>query len=531
MKGWNCFCPYGNGWINPYSSEFMSLKLALLLALLAASAGIGFGYLLRLIISLGKKGSMELDIKQLELSSKEEAQAIILEAEARAEEIIAKTQGEIKERETRLKNTEDRLIKKEEFLDKRQVDLDQEVEYIKQKAVEVKTLKDKINDLVEARTTELSKVAGLSTEQAKEELMKVIEKEFAEDLLIRMQKLETQGTERLDQRAKEIISTVIQRLAVSISGEIMATAVSLPSDELKGKIIGKEGRNIKAFERVTGVEVIVDDTPNSITLSSFDPVRRAVAKVALENLIADGRIQPAKIEEFVAKAETEVNSIIKKKGEEAALECEIYNLDPKLLAILGRLHFRSSYSQNVLKHSVEMSHLAGMMAEELRANVAVAKAGALLHDIGKALDHEVAGTHVEIGRRILQKFNVSEEIIKAMQAHHGEYPYETVESVIVQTADAISGGRPGARRDNLENYLKRLGDLEQIALSFAGVEKAYALQAGREIRVFVLPDKISDLEAKKMARDIALRIESELKYPGEIKVNVIREARSVEFAR
>ena len=474
---------------------------------------------------------MELDIKQMELHSKEEAQQIILEAETRAEEILSKTQGEIKERENRLKGTEDRLVKKEEFLDRRQSDLDKEVEQVKAKVAEARTLKDHINDLVQARTTELSKVAGLSATEAREQLMKVIESEFEEDFLIRSQKLENQGQERLEKRASEILATVIQRLAAPISGEVMATAITLPSDELKGKIIGKEGRNIKAFERATGVEVIVDDTPNSITLSSFDPVRRAVAKLALENLIADGRIQPAKIEEFVASAEAEVNKIIREKGEEAALECEIYNLDPKLLAILGRLHFRSSYSQNVLKHSVEMSHLAGMIAEELGANVAVAKAGALLHDIGKALDHEVSGTHVEIGRRILQKFNVSEEIIKAMQAHHGEYPYETIESVIVQTADAISGGRPGARRDNLEHYLKRLGDLESIATSFPGVEKAYALQAGREIRVFVLPEKVSDLEARKMARDIAIRIENELKYPGEIKVNVIREARSIEFAR
>ncbi|MBX4195873.1 ribonuclease Y, partial [Candidatus Parcubacteria bacterium] len=288
---------------------------------------------------------------------------------------------------------------------------------------------------------------------------------------------------------------------------------------------------IKAFERATGVEVIVDDTPGAITISSFDPVRRAVARLALENLIADGRIQPAKIEEFVENAKVETNKIIKEKGEQAAFECGLFNLDPKLLAILGRLHFRTSYGQNVLEHSIEMAHLAGMIAEELGADVAVAKAGALLHDIGKALDHEVAGTHVDIGRKILQKFGVSEEIIKAMQAHHGEYPYETVESVIVQTADAISGGRPGARRDTVENYLKRLEDLENIATSFDGVEKAYALQAGREIRVFVEPGKISDLEAKNMARNIALRIEKELRYPGEIKVNVIRENRAIEFAR
>jgi len=474
---------------------------------------------------------MELDIKQMELSSKEEAQRVISEAETRAEEIIQKVQTEIRERENRAKSAEDRLIKKEEFLDKRQTDVDKEAEYVKSKVLEVRTLRDKAEELLGARSAELAKVSGLSTIEAKKELLKNVEKESEEDLLIRMQKLETEGQERLEGRAKEILATAIQRLAVSTSGEMMSTTVSLPSDELKGKIIGKEGRNIKAFERATGVEVIVDDTPNSITLSSYDPVRRAVAKLALDNLIADGRIQPARIEDFVEKAVAETNKIIKEKGEQAALECEVYNLDSKLLSILGRLYFRSSYSQNVLNHSVEMSYLAGMIATELGANVATARAGALLHDIGKALDHEVSGTHVEIGRKILQKFNVSEDIIKAMQAHHGEYPYETIESVIVQTADAISGARPGARRDNLEHYLKRLGDLEAIATSFDGVEKAYALQAGREIRIFVTPEKVSDLEAKNMARDIAIRIENELKYPGEIKVNVIREARSIEFAR
>ena len=499
--------------------------------MLAASAGIGFGYLLRLLISLGKKGSMELDIKQMELSSREEAQRIILEAEARGEEIVKKTQTEFKEREGRTKKTEDRLVKKEEFLDKRQLDLDREAENVKKKATEVVSLREKTEALVEARQTELAKVAGLSHAEAKKELLKTVEKEAEEDLLIRMQKLETEGEERLEARTKEVLSIAIQRLAVSTSSAMMGTAVSLPSDELKGKIIGKEGRNIKAFERATGVEVIVDDTPNSITLSSFDPVRRAVAKLALDNLILDGRIQPAKIEEFVEKALSDINKIIKEKGEQAAIECEVYNLDPKLISILGRLHFRSSYSQNVLDHSIEMSHLAGMIAGELGADVATARAGALLHDIGKALDHEVSGTHVEIGRRILAKFNISEDIIKAMQSHHEEYPYETIESIIVQTADTISGSRPGARRDTAERYLKRLGDLEAIALSFEGVEKAYALAAGREVRVFVLPEKVSDLEAQKMARNIAIRIESELKYPGEIKVNVIREARSIEFAR
>ena len=474
---------------------------------------------------------MELEIRELEGRSREEAQKIIGEAERRSAEIFKRKEAEIKERELRNKGLEDRLIKKEEFLDKRHLDLDKEAEVIKEKAAEVKALHEKINDLVKARTQELSKISNLTPEDARAELVKEIEKEFEEDLLIKMTKLEDQGAERLLKRAQEILATAIQRLSSSIPDEVMATVVTIPSDEVKGKIIGKEGRNIKAFERATGVEVIVDDTPNSITLSSFDPVRREVAKLALENLVADGRIQPAKIEEFVEKAQTEVNQIIKEKGEEAAHECEIYNLDPRLLAILGRLHFRTSYSQNVLAHSVEMAHLAGMIAEELGANVQVAKAGALLHDIGKALDHEVAGTHVEIGRRILQKFGVSEEIIKAMQAHHEEHPYETIESIIVKTADSISGGRPGARRDNLEHYLKRLADLEAIATSFEGVEKAYALQAGREIRVFVTPEKIGDLEAKRLAREIANRIEKELKYPGEIKVNVIREARVIEFAR
>jgi ribonuclease Y len=509
----------------------MSLKLALLLALLAASAGIGFGYLLRLIISLGKKGSIELDIKQLEISSKQEAQKIILEAEKQAEEIIEKSGAEIRAKEERIKKIEDRLIKKEEFLDKRQTDLDREMELLKKKSMEIEELQKKASVLVEQRKSELAKTAGFSLGEAKKELMKIVERDIEEDILVRMQKLENIGFEKMEEKAREILATAIQRLAVTMPGEVMSTFVSLPSDELKGKIIGKEGRNIKTFERATGVEVIVDDTPGSITLSSYDPIRRAVAKLALENLIADGRIQPAKIEEFVENAKLEVNKIIKEKGEAAALECGIYNLDPKLLSILGRLYFRTSYGQNVLEHSVEMAHIAGMIAEELGANVTTAKAGALLHDIGKALDHEVSGTHVEIGRKILQKFNVSEDVIKAMQAHHGEYPYETIESIIVQTADAISGGRPGARRDTLENYLKRLGDLEAIAMSFEGVEKAYALEAGREIRVFVFPEKISDLDAKNMARNIALRVENELKYPGEIKVNVIREARSVEFAR
>lgn len=503
----------------------------LLLLIAAGLAGIAFGYFLRWIISLGKKGSVELEIKQRIFEANTEAKKIVSEAEEKARKFLEEAKKEIKEREVGIKRQEERLIKKEEFLDKRQVDIDKESESVRQKVVEVRAIKDKVDEVLKQRQSELEKISQLSKDEARKELFASVEKESEEDLVARMQKLESQANERLERKAKDILATTIQRLASSVSSDIMTTNVIIPSDEVKGKIIGKEGRNIKAFERVTGVEVIIDDTPGSITLSSFDPIRRQVAKVALENLILDGRIQPVKIEEMVAKSKEEISKIIKEKGEQAAYECGVLNLDPRIIMILGRLHFRTSYGQNVLQHSIEMTHIAGMLAEELGADIAVAKAGALLHDIGKALDHEVAGSHVEIGRRILQKFGASEEIIKAMQAHHGEYPYETIESIIVQVADAISGGRPGARRDTVENYLKRLGELEAIANSFQGVEKSYALQAGREIRIFVTPDQVSDLDAQKMARDIALRVENELKYPGEIRVTVIRETRVVEYAR
>lgn len=509
----------------------MSLKLAILLAGFASLIGVAFGYFLRWIISLGQKGSMELRIKQMELHAKEEAKKIVEEAEKRAEETAKEQRQEFKEREEKIKKTEDRLIKKEEFLDKRQVDIDKEIEQVKERVVEVKAIKEKAETIEKKRAEELERVAGMSQEDAKNLLLKEVEKKCEEDLIVKLKKLETTGIEKIESKAKEILTTSIQRFANSVSAEVFSTTVAIPSDEIKGKIIGKEGRNIKAFERVSGVEVIVDDTPGLITISSYDPVRRQIARVALENLIQDGRIQPAKIEEMVDKAKQEINKIMKEKGEQAVYECGVFNLDPRIIAILGRLYFRTSYGQNVLQHSVEMAHVAGMIATEVGANVAIAKAGALLHDIGKAVDHEITGTHVEIGRRILQKFGADERIIRAMEAHHGEYPYTTLESYIVQTADAISGARPGARRDSVENYLKRLAELEGIATSFNGVDKAYALQAGREVRVFVTPSQVTDLEAKNMARDIAIRIENELKYPGEIKILVIRESRTIEFAR
>jgi ribonuclease Y len=509
----------------------MSLKVVLLLAGLSGLVGVGFGYFLRWIISLGKRGSMELEIKQMMLEAKERAQKITAEAEERTKTLESEIKESNRAREEELKRAEERLLKKEVLLDKRQGDIDRDVEHLKDKVEEIKEIKRQTETLVSAQKEALERIAGLSREQARDLLLKQAETDFEEDMTVRIRKLEAFGHERIERRAKEILTTAIHRLGNSVAAEVMATTVNLPSDDVKGKIIGKEGRNIKAFERASGVEVIVDDTPGVITLSCFDPVRRHIARLALENLIMDGRIQPAKIEEMVDKAKQEVNKIIKEKGEQAAYECGVFNLDPRLLGILGRLHFRTSYGQNVLQHSVEMAYIAGMLAEEIGANVAIAKAGALLHDIGKAVDHEIQGTHVTIGRRILQKFSADEAIIKAMQSHHEEYPYETVESVIVQVADAISGGRPGARRDTVENYLKRLSDLEEIADSFTGVEKSYALQAGREIRIFVEPESISDVSARTLAREIARRVESELKYPGEIRITVIRETRIIEYAR
>ncbi|HXK39682.1 MAG TPA: ribonuclease Y [Candidatus Paceibacterota bacterium] len=509
----------------------MDLKLVAVLLSIAGLVGIGLGYFIRYLVGLGKRGSVELDIKRKLLEAQEEANKILETAETRAEQQFEEIRTEAKAREEGAKKTEERLIKKEELLDKRQSDIDNAAEELKAKAAELAHLKSEAEHVREQEEAKLQEIARMTADEAREALLEDIEKKSEEDLMMRMRKLEMTGKEALEKKAQDILVTAIHRLGSSVSSDIMSSTVALPSDDVKGKIIGKEGRNIKAFERATGVEVVIDDTPGSIVISSFDPVRRAVAKLALEHLIKDGRIQPARIEEESEKARLEVNNIIKEQGEKAAYEAGVFNLDPRVISILGRLHFRTSYGQNVLQHSVEMAHIAGMLAEELGADVSVAKAGALVHDIGKAVDHEIQGTHVEIGRRILQKFGADEAIVKAMQAHHEEYPYETVESVIVQVADAVSGSRPGARRDTVENYLKRLADLEAIANGFEGIEKAYAIQAGREIRIFVKPETVSDLEAKQLARDIANKVETELKYPGEIKVNVIREQRVIEYAR
>ncbi len=509
----------------------MSTKVAIALLALAGLVGIAFGYFLRWIITLGKRSSVELETKQMMLDAKEEAKKLVSDAENKAEETIKSKQKDLQEREGKIKNAEERLVKKEDRVDKRQVDVDKEKEEASKKLEKSNFFQKQAKELKEKQAKTLEKVAEMSFEEAKQELLKKIKEQNEEDIFVRMQKLESAGKETLEEKAKQILTNSIHRFGNSVASDVTTSTVPLPSEEVKGRIIGKEGRNIKAFEKATGVELIIDDTPNTIILSSFAPVRRQVAKVALENLILDGRIQPVKIEETVEKAREEINKTIQKKGEEAAYECGVYNYNSNLISILGRLYFRSSYGQNMLQHSIEVSLIAGMLAEEIGLNVMVAKTTGLFHDIGKAVDHETQGTHVEIGRRILQKFKVDEKIIKAMQSHHEEYPYETPESMIVQTADAISASRPGARRETAENYLKRLEDLEAIATNSKGVEKAYAVQAGREIRVFVTPEEISDFEAKELAKEITHKIQNELNYPGEIKVNVIRETRVVEYAR
>ncbi|MFA6408237.1 MAG: ribonuclease Y [Candidatus Paceibacterota bacterium] len=509
----------------------MSLKIILILLALSGIGGIVLGYVLRVLIGLASRGSVELDTKHKLLHAKEQAAKILADAEFRSAVIETERLALVEEREEKVSIREERLAVREEFIDSRQRDLDDKEAEVRAREQEASRVRNEAENLAARRTKELANVANLSESKAREELFAEVERVHEEAILSRLQKLAAHGRERLEDKARDILTAVIHRMGNAVNADVMSLSVTIPSEEMKGKIIGKEGRNIKAFERATGVDVIIDDVPDRITLSSFDPLRRAIAKIALEKLVADGRIQPAKIEETVEKTRAEVTDLIQQKGESAAYEAGVVGLDPKLITLLGRLHFRTSFGQNILQHSVEMAHIAGMLATELGADQNTARAGALLHDIGKAVDHEVQGTHVEIGRRILEKYGVDKRVIQAMQSHHDEYPYETLESIIVQVTDAISSSRPGARRDTVDRYLERLGDLERLAATFEGVEKVYAIAAGREIRVFVNPGKVSDIAMHKLARDIATRIQGELKYPGEIKVNIIRENRVVEFAR
>lgn len=506
----------------------MNLSIVLFIA---SALGIILGYGIRYIHSRFQAESIELTLEKKLIATEERAHKIIEKAEEKAERLAAETKQRLSEQSEKLEKTEGRLIKKEELLDNRQIDIDSEVENVRSKIEQVRALKDALAVRETTLDTKLEEVAGLTKDEALERLNQKIEREYTHDIDARIKKLELFGAEKYEEKARGILTAAIHRIGNTLRPDIMTSSIELPSEDMKGKIIGKEGRNIRAFEFASGVDVLVDETPGHITLSSFDPVRREIARVAMVKLIEDGRIQPAKIEELLEKARSEVAEIVKAMGEKACYEAGVTNLHPDLVKIVGRLHFRTSYGQNVLWHSVEMSHIAAIIAEEVGADVAISRAGALLHDIGKTVSQEVAGTHVEIGIRILKKYNVDERVILAMRAHHEEYPYETPESMIVQVADAISGGRPGARRDSLENYIKRIGEIENIAKEMPGVDRAFAIQAGREVRVLVNPSKISDHEARNLAQKIAKQIEEKLRYPGEIKVHVIRETRTVEYAR
>ncbi|MBU2037131.1 ribonuclease Y [Patescibacteria group bacterium] len=510
----------------------MDLSLiSIIIGIGALIAGAVLGYLSRQSIARKQAGSLEARLVKMTEEAKREAKEIEIRAKDKAIKILEEAKQEQKDRQQQIMRLEDRLERKEQSLEVKSQELDKKYEEVAEKVEKVKEIKEDLAQLQSQKLKELERVAKLSVEQAKEELMAQVEKEQGTVLLERIQKLEQEGKEELEKKARNVLTYAMQRYAASQSAEITTSSVALPSDDLKGRIIGKEGRNIKTLERLTGVEIIVDDTPGAIVLSAFDPVRRQIAKVALERLMSDGRIQPARIEDMVEKAKEEIGEKIAEAGKAAAYDTGVAGLDPKLIRILGRLSFRTSYGQNVLLHSLEVAHLAASIAAEVGADVNLAKKAGLLHDIGKAVTHEVQGSHVEIGKMILQKFNMPDEVIKAMQSHHEEHPYESLEAVIVQVADQISGARPGARKDTLEAYLKRLEELERVANSFEGVEKSYAIQAGREIRIFVQPEKIDDLAARKLARDVALRVQQELQYPGEIKVTVIRETRTIEYAR
>lgn len=497
----------------------------------AAVGGAVFGYIIRQKLAQKQVNSIEAILKERIEKVKDEAKNIVLEAKEKAEKIFEEAKEEEKNRKNQITKLEERLLEREELLDKRQLEVDEKEKETKRIYDKIQQVKTELEKLQQSELETLEKMAKLTMTEAKEELFKRVEKTYQEELIEAMRKLESTRKEEIEKKAKEIMVDAIERYSHTNIGEITTTSLDLPSDDIKGRIIGREGRNIRHFEKLTGVELVLDDTPNTVILSSFNPMRREVGRLALEKLIKDGRIQPAKIEEKVAEAQAEVRDIIKKQGEEAAYETGILDLPPELVHLLGRLYFRTSYGQNALTHSMEVSLLAGALAEELGANVDIAKKAGLLHDIGKAVDQEIEGTHLELGRKILMKYKMPEEIIKAMQSHHGDYPVETIEASIINAADAISASRPGARKESLEAYLKRLANLEEIATSFEGVEKAYAISAGREVRVFVFPEKIDDMEAIKLARDIAEQIEEKLKYPGEIKVTVVRETRATEMAR
>jgi len=502
----------------------------MIIGVLAVVVGFFIGYYTRKLIIAGKAKSLETKIEKAIADAKTKHKEIIMEAKDKAMKITDDAKKDEKSRRKELTSLQKRLEKREGMFDEKLLDLENKGSKLHERAQEIEEAKKKILQIKQDQIDKLEKIAGFNKKEAEEILLNNVETQMQETLMSRIRKLEDENLTELDAKAKKVLAGAIQRCAINQSAETTTSVVDLPSDEMKGRIIGREGRNIKTIEQITGTEIIIDDTPQAITVSGFSPIRRQVAKRALDKLILDGRIHPAKIEGAVEDAKKELAVEIQKAGEDAAYEVGIAGIDPKLLQIMGRLKFRTSFGQNVLKHSLEVAHLSALLAEDLGADVATAKKAGFFHDIGKAVDHEIQGTHPEIGRDIAKKFKLSEEVIKPILEHHEDKP-TTLLGIIVKVADAISGARPGARKDTYENYLQRLQELEKIATDFEGVEKAYAIQAGREIRVFVNPEDITDLEAHKKAEEIAKKIEDELKYPGEIKVTMIRENRFIEYAR
>ena len=499
------------------------------------AAGIFIGILIRKGIAEKKLGVAEERAKKIESDAKVQAavdsKRMIVDAQKEINQLRSDTEREIKERRGEITRSERRLAQKEENLDKKAEQLERKGEQLDKKLKDNDAVREQIEITLEQQKKILEQLSGLTAEEAKAELVASLESKAKFEFAQRMTELEEQFKDEADERARNIISLAIQRCAADHVAEATVTAVPLPSEEMKGRIIGREGRNILKLETLTGVELIIDDTPEAITLSGFDPVRREVARLALEKLIADGRIHPARIEEMVEKAQREVDAGIKQAGERATFEVGVHGLSPELVKLLGRLRYRTSYGQNVLKHSVEVAFLAGMMADELGADAATARRAGLLHDIGKAFPHDVEGTHVQIGVDAVKKYKESREVVHAIEAHHNDVEPKTIIAVLVQAADAISAARPGARREDLENYIKRLEKLEEIAKEFPGVDKAFAIQAGREIRVMVKPEEVNDEGMKVIARDMAQKIKEEVKYPGQIKVNLIRESRAVDYAK
>ena len=509
----------------------MNQFIPFIVGFIALVIGVILGYYARQSIALKQKKTIESKLRKKISHAQLEAEKILKESQEKASRILEQAREQGDERKKELLKAEQILLKKENILNEKFNVFERKEKEFSEKVVQLRKIKQGLETLKEESLKNLEKISNFSQKEAKDEIFRAIEKEYQKEILERINKLKEQGIERFEKRAREIISLAVQKYASSCAAEITSTTFVLPSDEVKGRIIGKEGRNIHTLERLTGTEIIIDDTPESLIISAFDPVRRQIAKIALEKLIQDGRIQPARIEEMVLKAEKEISNQIQEAGETACYDVGIIGLDPKLVRILGRLKFRTSYGQNALLHSIEVAHLASALASEIGANSVLAKKAGFLHDVGKAVDHQIEGSHVEIGMRILEKFGVESEVIKTMRAHHEEYPFENLEAILVQAADAISAARPGARKDNLDNYLKRLKELENIALSYPGVEKAWALQAGRELRIFVKPQEMNDWAAERLAKDIVKDIEKGLKYPGEIKVNVIRETRITEYAK